>query len=79
MIDLKAVRVGKGLTGEDVCREAGISPSGLSMIETGKRRPSVSLAKRIAAVLGFDWTLFFEDIPDGLLEKESVTANTGED
>jgi DNA-binding XRE family transcriptional regulator len=28
-------------------------------IENGKRNPSVETAKRIAALLGFDWTLFY--------------------
>jgi transcriptional regulator with XRE-family HTH domain len=39
---------------------ANISESMYSLIENGKRRPSVDVAKRIAAVLNFDWTLFFE-------------------
>ncbi|MBO6382888.1 XRE family transcriptional regulator, partial [Enterococcus faecalis] len=29
-------------------------------IEQGRRRPSVESAMRIASILGFDWTLFFE-------------------
>jgi transcriptional regulator with XRE-family HTH domain len=33
----------------------------VSKIELGERRPSVEVAKKIAAVLFFDWTLFFED------------------
>ena len=61
MVDVKAIRREMGLTGEAVCREVGISPSGLSMIESGKRHPSVELAKRIASFLGFDWTLFYEE------------------
>ena len=61
LLDLKSIRKNKGLTGEMVCKMAGLSVSALSMIETGKRRPSVELAKRIAAVLGFDWTLFYGD------------------
>ncbi|MNW70944.1 hypothetical protein D3C74_504980 [compost metagenome] len=31
------------------------------MIEAGNRNPSVPLAKRIAAELGFSWTIFFAD------------------
>ena len=46
---------------QSVADEAGISQSGYASIETGARRPSVGTAKRIAAVLGFDWTRFFED------------------
>jgi len=29
-------------------------------IETGERRLSVEIAKKIAEILGFDWTKFFE-------------------
>ncbi len=36
-----------------------------SKIERGEANPSVDVAKRIAAVLGFDWTRFFEDDPPG--------------
>lgn len=32
-----------------------------AMIENGWRGASPKTAKKIAAVLGFDWTLFFED------------------
>lgn len=31
------------------------------MIESGDRKPTVKTAKKIAAALGFDWTLFFDD------------------
>jgi len=33
----------------------------ITEIVNGKANPSVDVAKRIADVLGFDWTLFFED------------------
>ena len=61
MIDVKAIRKERGLTGAALGEKAGLSASGLSMIETGRRRPSVNLAKRLAAALGVDWTLFFEE------------------
>jgi putative transcriptional regulator len=31
------------------------------MIENGERIPSVGTAKKIAEILNFDWTLFFEE------------------
>jgi len=31
------------------------------MIENGSRDPSVKVAKKIAAVLNIDWTLFFRE------------------
>jgi len=35
--------------------------SKLSVIENGNANPSVEVAKKIAAVLGFDWVWFFDD------------------
>ena len=61
MIDVKAIRKERGMTGAALCEKAGLSAFGLSMIESGHRRPSVDLAKRLGTVLGVDWTLFFED------------------
>lgn len=46
---------------QSVADEIGMSQSGYASIETGARMPSVPTAKRIAAVMGFDWTRFFED------------------
>ena len=39
---------------------AGIKQNTYSNIESGKRNPSVKVAKSIASVLGFNWTKFFE-------------------
>lgn len=59
---LKQIRENRGMTQEQVVSEAGgITRSGYANIEGGTRRPSVAAAKRIAAVLGFEWTRFFED------------------
>ncbi len=43
-----------------VSNEAGISQAFYCEIEKGKKRPSVDVAKKIASVLGFDWTKFYE-------------------
>ena len=39
----------------------GITPHFYGYIESGERNPSIETAKRIAKVLGFNWTMFFED------------------
>lgn len=46
---------------ENIARLAGITQQMYSWIERGDRTPSVDVAKRIALVLGFEWTMFFED------------------
>lgn len=48
-----------------VAEKSGITQSAYFYIENGERRPSVETAKKIAAVLGFDWTLFFPDEKKG--------------
>lgn len=40
--------------------EIGIAQSTYASIEVGSRRPSVDMAKKIARVMGFEWTRFFE-------------------
>ena len=46
-----------------VADAAGISESMYCLIESGKRRPSPEVAKRIAEILDFKWTRFFDDTP----------------
>ena len=48
-------------TQQAMADQIGISQSGYASIESGTRRPSVTMAKRIAAAMGFEWTRFFED------------------
>ncbi|EJR73262.1 hypothetical protein IK7_05768 [Bacillus cereus VD156] len=51
----------KEKTQDYIAYKARISRSMYAMIESGERNPSVPIAKNIAKVLNFDWTLFFED------------------
>jgi len=47
-------------TQEEIARLVGIQRQYYGMIENGNRRPSVAVAKKIGAVLGFEWTIFFD-------------------
>lgn len=51
----------KGMTQQEVAKAAKISHTAYCNIENGKRDPSVRTAKKIAKVLGFDWTMFFNE------------------
>ncbi|MFS0973322.1 helix-turn-helix transcriptional regulator [Enterococcus avium] len=51
----------KELTQDEVAKLAEMPRTTYSSIEQGRRRPSVENAMRIASVLGFDWTYFFEN------------------
>lgn len=56
---LQTMRCNIGMTHEEVALNSGIKRAYYTMIERGHRSPSVEVAKRIAATLGFDWTIFF--------------------
>lgn len=60
MLDLRALRIKRGMTMKQVAEAAGISESYVCQIERGKQSMPVHTAKKIAAVLGFDWTRFYE-------------------
>ena len=57
----KQTREDKGFTQEELAAKLGITRQHIGSIENGVVAPSVEVAKKIAAVLGFDWTRFFED------------------
>ena len=58
---LKNIRVEKGLTQQEVASSGDFARTYYTMVEQGKRKPSVDIAKSIAKVLDFKWTIFFED------------------
>lgn len=53
-------RKNKGYTQKQVAELAKVSEEYISLIESGKRKPSVKVAKRLGAVLDIQWTIFFE-------------------
>jgi putative transcriptional regulator len=57
---LRKIRDEKRLTQEHVAQASGIRRASYTMIENGVRNPSVEVAKRIAFILDFDWTIFFD-------------------
>lgn len=58
---LKNERDKMGVSQKYVSANAGIAQPYYHQIENGERRPSVAVAKRIAATLGIDWTRFFDE------------------
>ncbi len=58
---LRVIRKDRNLKQQEVAESANISRQGYSFIETGERTPTVATAKKIAEVLGFDWTEFFKE------------------
>ncbi len=58
---LMKIRDDKKMTQTQLAQQVGISRQMISAIEKGERRPSVEVAQKIANVLGFDWTEFFNE------------------
>ncbi|WP_080846122.1 helix-turn-helix transcriptional regulator [Cytobacillus gottheilii] len=58
---LETYRIQKKCTQQQVADSVDITRQYYGMIENGERTPSVSIAKKIAVELGFQWTVFFEE------------------
>ncbi len=60
---LADIRAASGKSQQEVADTSGISQSYYAGIELGIRgKPlAVPVAKRIAAALGFDWTMFYDE------------------
>jgi putative transcriptional regulator len=73
---LLAIRNQKNLTQAQVAERAGIARTTYAMIEQGERGATVMNAKKISNVLGFDWTIFFEDVchESRINDKQTNTA-----
>lgn len=54
------IRKTEGLSRDDVVKKLNITQQAYCYIENNKRNPSVELAQKIAEVLNFDWTMFYE-------------------
>lgn len=52
MMTLKEARQQKGWTVTQLAREASVSPSTISAIESGSRKPTASTAMKISSALG---------------------------
>ena len=61
MVNIKELRIAKGLTQEQLANKCGIQRTTITMIELGVNKPSVELAKKLGKVLDIDWTKFYED------------------
>ena len=60
-LNIKELRIAKGLTQEQLANECGVQRTTITMIELGENKPSVDLAKKLGAIFGVAWSDFFED------------------
>jgi transcriptional regulator with XRE-family HTH domain len=56
---IKLIRTASGMKQKEIAVKVGVTPNYLSLVENGKREPSISFLKRLAAVLGISVSLFF--------------------
>ena len=59
--EMARLRKEKKLTQAELAQVLGVSQRMIAACEAGERRPSPGLAQRIGAVLGMEWTEFFEE------------------
>ncbi len=59
LVDL---RKSKGMKAVEMARQINVSRSRYCNIEKGRGKPTIAQAKRLANILGFDWTRFYDDI-----------------
>lgn len=57
---LKEIREARGITQTILADAVGVCPTTISMIETGRNKPSVDLAKRLAKYFNVEWHIFFD-------------------
>ena len=61
MLNIKELRIAKGLTQEQLANECGVQRTTITMIELGENKPSVELAKKLGEILEVAWSDIFED------------------
>lgn len=61
---IKLLRIGAGLKQKELAQELGVTANYLSLIETNKREPSITLVKDLASVLNVPVSVIFFDIEE---------------
>lgn len=71
---IKELRAEKNMKQEDVAKKIGCSTSMVALIETGKRKMPVDLAKKIGSAFGIPWHTLYPDSPYDASETEKFRA-----
>lgn len=73
---IRVLRTAAGIRQKDMAGQAGINPNYLSLVESGKREPSVTVLRAIAKVLNVPISMLFwefEDLPTAPSDRERDT------
>ena len=77
-MNLREKRREHGMTQMKLAERVGLAQSSITRFETGKARPKPSTAMKIAEVLGFDWTEFYQEARDDRGEVSGAAAEAAE-
>jgi transcriptional regulator with XRE-family HTH domain len=66
-VRIKALRTERGIRQNELAQKAGLTPSLISQIESGKLSPSLHTLGRLAGALGLPIAALFEQSPNGRL------------
>lgn len=77
--DMAAKRKEHKLTQTELGEMCGVAQRTVAAYESGERRPSPEVAKKIGAVLGMAWTDFFEDGESSGEWEEDVDDDRGQE
>ncbi|MGN0907939.1 MAG: helix-turn-helix transcriptional regulator [Bullifex sp.] len=58
---LRELRIKYGMTQEELARKVSVNRATIALIEAGKNKPSVKLAKKLAPIFDINWADFFKD------------------
>jgi len=61
MSKIHKIRLARKMTQQELADAAGVSRTGLSLIENGVVIPKIETVKKIAAALNVEWKLLFEE------------------
>ena len=61
MCSLRAIRQEQKLSQKELAKAAGLTAASISRYETGDRKISVDVAKRLSKALNTNWVSLFED------------------
>jgi transcriptional regulator with XRE-family HTH domain len=62
---IKVLRAASGISQKDLAERAGIKPNYLSLVESGKREPSLSVLRTISQVLRVPMSFLFWETTNG--------------
>lgn len=67
---LRQIRIQANMSQSQLAKAANVSRVSIARYESGSRTPDVAIARRIASVLHFDWTRFYDDPAEGSVPNE---------